>query len=202
MSWLRTLYKCLRLRLSADETSDTRAGIRLTLRPTTPSSPLGHPHLPRVLSSEECVPPAASASSSAEATDDMHTWMRDEDARRECIFHLSTAAAQQPASPKPSSPRQSAKRANASFGYDLARRQTRHIYCCGACGAPLYKPQSTHAQHPTPHFKPRCGLPLSLSLSRRVACAPSGCAYRLRSRGRHLSRRFRPYIMRLPRGGP
>ena len=42
----------------------------------------------------------------------------------------------------------------------------------------------------------------SLSLSRRVACAPSGCAYRLRSRGRHLSRRFRPYIMRLPRGGP
>jgi hypothetical protein len=127
--WLRTLLKCLRLRLQSDE------GGALLPEPLVPPQDDARRRsgMPLLLSEEQlavCHP--------ASGPDDMHSWMRDEDERREKIFALAHE------SPRPSKARRrvagarsarSPEQVNAS--YQMARQRVKHVYCCGACGARL-----------------------------------------------------------------
>ena len=83
--------------------------------------------MPQILSEEE-LPPA----SPEHKGKDMHTWMNDEDERRARLFHSTNAA-------PPRTPPKVTHGANVCF--EMAQRSTTSVYCCGACGAWLVRPQ-------------------------------------------------------------
>ena len=133
MSLLRTLYKCLRLRLQADD----EAALPFHARHADEPEPvLYRRHVPLLLSSEEEGPLAAVG---PQKDDDMHACMDDEDERRRRLFQIA-ADAQFATTPtaRPGRGRQApSQRAalSAHVAYQLGTRTTKHVYSCSACGA-------------------------------------------------------------------
>jgi len=121
-SVLRDLIRCFVYRQRDVETDSPTRPTTLELR-----------RLTRVMSD---IDQRSSRSSSLSSTaDDMHRLMRDEDERRETLF--STADHFRP----PKSPRRLERHAGAHDGFRLAQKATSRVYCCGACGAWLVRPQ-------------------------------------------------------------
>ena len=126
MTLLSNLYKCLRLRLQAEEL--------LPLEERAPGEPddvRRRARMPHLLSEEESPPGCAAGEKNGE--DDMHTWMTDEDERRKRLFRLNDAP-NPPASPRRRPDRSLPCTPGANVSFNLAQRYTKSVYCCGACG--------------------------------------------------------------------
>ena len=119
-----SLFRCMLMRLRDPfETKAEDDAVAAT-------EPRRRPHLVRMLSEDDAMVPSAAAEEK-----DMHTWMAEEDQRREELFAHPPAVA--------SSPRRRLRQstAGAHVGFQLAQRTTERVYCCGACGAWLMRSQ-------------------------------------------------------------
>ena len=154
MRWFAPLFKCLRLpRLSVDASEQQQ---RVDICAAVDDTPL-RARLPRVICEEDDLTPrkegVCCASASTMKAGDVHTWMREEDERREKLFNSTNLNAS----------RRTAKTrrdtgASISFIHAMARKATTNVYGCGACGALAH----TRNTAPSPTHR-GCHLPLSSS---------------------------------------
>ena len=117
------------------------------------------PGLTRMLSEDGAVPQAA-------VEKDLHTWMNEEDRRREELFKKPDASAivgSHRARKRSVTP-------GAHVGFQLAQRGTRLVYGCGACGAWLVRAQDVLSD--TEH-----AARVSLDDSRHTICTASADVY-------------------------
>ena len=100
--------------------------------PAPAAAPVEEERLRRASCEEDLIiHPSAASEATAE---DMHKWMADEDRAREELFKK----------PLPAPPRTFSRAVpGAHVGFQLARTACQQIYCCGACGAWLARPQDT-----------------------------------------------------------
>lgn len=114
MGPLFNLLRCVFLRLR-----DAGPACEQSETPETP--PAGRPGLARLYSDSD----VARQAEGAESNKDMHTWMADEDARREELFRRPVKS--------PSSNRRH-RTPGAHIGFQMAQQSTQQVFCCGACG--------------------------------------------------------------------
>ena len=131
------MLKCLRLpRLLVVSDSEDPVTPHTSAEEAESQSP--HRQLPQRISEEDIIPP----DTPFDMMPDMHTVMHDEDESRERLFKLANMPSQ-PSCGLHSKKRRRGKmpECGASAGYQLARQSTTRVYCCGACGAWLVRPQ-------------------------------------------------------------
>ena len=137
-TWFAPLFKCLRLpRMASLDGSEQQHVENIASVDDTPLRARLH----RVISEDDDLAPRKGVycASAAMKADDVHTWMREEDERREELFRSTERIA------KTAHRRRTARKCKqdvgASISFQIARRATTNVYSCGACGALAHAPQ-------------------------------------------------------------
>ena len=150
MNFLERLIKCIVRRDGGpDSTHDAAATDARSAADDTVHRPdvlraLSVDDIPDVATSiSEAAGTTSAGTSSSKASEAVHRLMMEEDERRERLFRRT--AANSPPCDHPAArrhPRRTAlQSATTHIGYQMARRATQQVYCCGACGAWLVRPQ-------------------------------------------------------------